>query len=128
MATPPESASLRPAAAVPASELELLTATFDGAGVCLVLLDAEARVLRLNAPCVQLVAHAVQEWAGLPVWQVLPGEDAESVRGHFGTLEQGRTPGPFEQRWATGTGSCGATARCGTTAGGSATWSGPAST
>ena len=57
MAAPPESASPPPAEDAPASELELLTATFDGAGVSLVLLDGEARMLRLNAPCVQLVAH-----------------------------------------------------------------------
>jgi cyclic di-GMP phosphodiesterase Gmr len=104
MAAPPESASPQPAADATASELELLTATFDGAGVSLVLLDGEGRVLRLNAACVQQVAHAVPEWAELPVWQVLPGEDAEAVRGHFGTLEQGRTPGPFEQLWVSSLG------------------------
>jgi len=110
MAARPDSSPSRDDAAQPeggsgpGKEAHLLAAAFDGAAVMLLVLDGQARIMRLNQACAQLLEEGAPPPTGLPVWEVLPGEDAEATRSRFFVVHQGREPAPFEQLWVSALG------------------------
>jgi diguanylate cyclase (GGDEF)-like protein/PAS domain S-box-containing protein len=77
-----------------------------GATEALVLvLDAQGRVVRLNAACERLSGYRAAEVIGRVVWDVLiPSVGVKVVRARFADLQAGEFPNSFENHWLTRTG------------------------
>jgi diguanylate cyclase (GGDEF)-like protein/PAS domain S-box-containing protein len=59
----------------------LASAIYDNAGLLVVLLDAEGRIVRFNRACERVSGYSLEEVRGKTPWEtVLPPEEAETVR------------------------------------------------
>lgn len=74
-----------------------LPAALSSAGVLLLVLDRQGRIVQFNRACEELSGYSFPEVQGQPFWEVLlPPEAAERVRSRFPALRPETVPTRFE--------------------------------
>jgi len=82
------------------AERNLVSAILDSAGVLVIALDTQGRIIRFNRACEQLTGYRFEEVRGRPFWEVvLPPEEIEPVRRVFADLCAGQFPNQHDNEW-----------------------------
>lgn len=82
------------------SDAEFLSAVLDTAGMLVVALDPQGRIVLFNPACEALTGYSFQEMRGKFVWDLLlVPEEVEAVKGVFGDLCAGHFPNRHENYW-----------------------------
>jgi len=81
-------------------DLRLITAILDTADLLVVVMDAQARIVRFNHACERHTGYAAHEVQGKRVWEVLLApEDVDPVRQVLDELQAGSFPNYYENDW-----------------------------
>lgn len=87
------------------SEREFLSAVLSVAGVLVIVLDTEGRVVRFNQTCERVTGWSFDEVKGKPFWDFfLVPEEIEGVMDVFSELKAGQFPNEYENYWITRSG------------------------
>lgn len=79
---------------------EFIEAVLETAGVLVVVLDRQGRILRFNRACEQTTGYSLEEVAGKTLWNfLLVPEEVESVQAVFGRLTRGEPRSEHETDW-----------------------------
>lgn len=80
----------------------LLSAILDAAGVLLVVLDRDGRIVFFNRGCEEATGFGYEEVVGHAPWErLLIPEEVETVKGWFADLAAGRYPSRHDNFWVT---------------------------
>jgi PAS domain S-box-containing protein len=83
-------------------ERDFGSAVLETAGVLVVVLDREGRIVRFNRACEQMTGYSFAEVKGRPFWDLfLVPEELESVAAVFRALVAGQYPSEHENYWKT---------------------------
>jgi len=83
-------------------EADFLSAVLETAGMLVIVLDCEGRIVRFNRACEQITQYSFEEVRGQHFWDIfLIPEEIEPVKAVFHSLRSGHFPNQFENFWLT---------------------------
>ena len=83
-------------------ERDFTTSVLETVGSLILVLDADARIVRFNQACEQMTGYRAREIVGRPVWDVLLlAEEVPNIRKVFGELTAGFFPNRYRNTWLT---------------------------
>jgi PAS domain S-box-containing protein len=74
------------------TERNFIASVLETAAALVVVLDPEGRIVRPNEAFVAAAGYPLEALQGAPLWDLLPGEDVESVKQAFAEVRSGRIP------------------------------------
>lgn len=74
------------------TERNFIASVLETAAAFVVVLDPEGRIVRPNEAFVAATGYPIEALQGVPLWDLLPGEDLESVKQAFADVRSGRVP------------------------------------
>jgi PAS domain S-box-containing protein len=82
------------------SERDFIAAVLDTAGVLVVVLDCDGRIVRFNRMCEQVTGYTFAEVKDRLLWELLlTPEEKEPVKAVFHKLRSGNFPQHYENHW-----------------------------
>ncbi len=83
-------------------ERDFIAAVLSTAGMLVVVLDRDGRIVRFNRACERLTGYSFEEIKGKPFWDLfLIPEEVEPVKAVFADLRAGQFPNEHENFWVT---------------------------